>query len=181
MPGLDRLSKSQTEIVGYTIGTDFRICDPNSKQCEGVTGGGTCASAPCREGEEYAPAIGSEPLAIKSAGIMPKKVADKPEMIGLDGIMIIIVDLHGGLVLPIQPINPDSFTNINLASIAAAPPGLSNVALPEFTRFMHVHYIDKGLKEKIKVLVEKNIGDNLQKIEGKPTKKEETANRKKCR
>ena len=183
MPGLDRLSKSQTEIVGYTIGTDFRICRPNSEQCEGVTkGGGTCASAPCREGEEYAPAIGSEPLAITSAEI----VVDKPEMIGLDGIMIIIVDLHGGLHLPIQPINPDSFTNINLASIAAAPPGLSNMALPEFTRFMHVHYIDTGLKERIKGLVEKNITDNLQKIEGiatvpdsKSTKKEEIANRKK--
>ena len=180
MPGLDSLLNSQNEIGGYTLGTDFRICDPNSEQCEGVTtGGGTCASAPCREEERDAPAIGSEPPAIKSAGIMPKKVADKPEMIGLEGIMIIVVDLHGGLVLPIQPINPDSFTNINLASIAAAPPGLSNVALPEFTRFLHVHHIDKGLKEKIKVLVEKNIGDNLQKIEGKPTKKEETANRKK--
>lgn len=102
--------------------------------------------------------------------------------ISLDGIMIIIVDLHGGLDLPIQPINPDSFTTTNIASISAAPPGLSNVALPGFTREMHEHYINTGIKKKIEGMVK----DNLQKIEdiapvpdGKLNKKVEIANRKK--
>jgi hypothetical protein len=182
MSELDRLLESQNgEIGGYTIGKDFRIRDPNLAQCKRLTRGGGIFSrirklligpdkksldishrcTPPRDEELDAPAIKSKPTDITSVE-MPIKVADKPEMIGLDGIMIIIVDLHGGLDLPLQPINPDSFTTTNLASIAAAPPGLSNIVLPGFTREMHQDYIDIGLKKRI----EQNLQNNLQIIEG---------------
>ena len=127
MSSLDRLLNSRNdEIGGYTIGKDFRIRDPNLAQCKPLTRGGgifsrihklligpdkksveiTSLCTPPRDEEPDAPAIERTPAAIE-------KVADKPKMIDLAGIMIIIVDLHGGLDLPLQPINPDSFTTTN--------------------------------------------------------------------
>jgi len=147
-----KLKPPKDEIEGYTIGNHFTICNFNLET-----------------------SINEEGL----QGVSSKRLAKN---ISLDGIMIIIVDLHGGLDLPIEPINPDSFTTTNIASISAAPPGLSNVALPGFTREMHEHYINTGIKERIEGLVK----DNLQKIEdiapvpdGKLNKKVEIANRKK--
>jgi hypothetical protein len=181
MSGLDRLLNPRNdEIGGYTIGTDslndeiggytikgnFEICGrTNLAQCKHLT-----ISGGARKDIE--------------------KVADKPEMIGLEGIMIIIVDLHGGLDLPLQPINPDSFTTTNLASIAAAPPGLSNIVLPGVTRELHQIYMEKGLKKKIEERVQQNLQDNLQIIEDRAiediaaanqpplTKKQQTALKK---
>lgn len=139
-------------------------------------GGGNCiSSGTC--GEEY-----NSVMTIDSSGRRTNVVdnpsnesmpsigrtttwVDKPEMISLDGIMIIIVDLHGGLDLPVQPINPDSIAITNFASIAAAPPGLTNIALPEFTRQMHELFIRTDLKKGIEDIVQQNFQDNLQKIE----------------
>ena len=95
----------------------------------------------------------------------PKTVADKPEMISLDGIMIIIIDLHGGLEMPARPMTADSVAITNLASIAAAPPGLANTSLPGYTRQVHETYIARDLTKSMGDLIQQNFQDNLQKIE----------------
>jgi len=171
------LSSQNENISGYTFRNHFTICNSNLetnlneaemsggslyRTTNRVTkkrrfrrntrGGGNCMSNGTCE-DKY------------NSNETPKTVADKPEMISLDGIMIIIIDLHGGLKMPAQPMTADSVAITNLASIAAAPPGLANVSLPGYTRQVHETYIARDLRNSMEDLIQQNFQDNLQKIE----------------
>jgi len=175
------LSSQSDEIEGYTLGNHFTICNSNAETNlneifaggssyitkkrntkkrlrrkrgfhRNTGGGGNCMSNGTCD-DKY---NSKEP---------PKTVLDKPEMISLDGIMIIIVDLHGGLKMPAQPMTAESVAITNLASIAAAPPGLANVSLPGYTRQVHETYIARDLRKSMEDLIQQKFQDNLQKIE----------------
>lgn len=176
------LSSRNENISGYTFGNHFTICNSSNLETnmsreelsggsryssrkrvaqkrltkdrfiQNTTGGGNCMSSGTCD-EKYT-SIGN-----------PTPVADKPEMISLDDIMIIIIDLHGGLELPLRPMTADSVAITNLASIAAAPPGLANVGLADYTRRVQETYIARDLTKSMEDLIQQNFQDNLQKIE----------------
>jgi len=94
-----------------------------------------------------------------------EEVVDNTEMISLDGIMVIIVNLHGKIILRNPPINTKLIRIKNIASIAAAPAGMCNIILPKVTVEWEEKYIRNNLKDGIKNMVEKKLTSNLQKIE----------------
>lgn len=173
------LSSRNKNILGYTFNDRkprFTICNPNletnlsREELSGgsryssrkriakrgsrrnTRGGGNCISSGTCD-EKY------------NSNGTPNTVADKPEMISLDDIMIIIIDLHGGLKIPARPMTAESVAITNLASIAAAPPGLANVSLPGYTRQVNETYIARDLTKSMEDLIQQKFQDNLQKIE----------------
>ena len=94
-----------------------------------------------------------------------EEVVDNTEMISLDGIMVIIVDLHGEIILRNPPINTKLIGIKNIASIAAAPAGMCNIISPKDTAEFQERFVRENLKVGIKKMVEKKLTSNLQKIE----------------
>jgi hypothetical protein len=89
-----------------------------------------------------------------------------PTMISLDGIMIIILLLHGQIATTEAPINTSTLNVSNLASISTAPAGMVNIGT-NYEIAIHSKFLTKDLKKQIEDLVEQNIKGNLQKIEDK--------------
>lgn len=89
-----------------------------------------------------------------------------PTMISLDGIMIIILLLHGQIAMNEAPINTSTLNVSNLASISTAPAGMVNIGT-NYEISIHSNFLRTDLKKQIEDLVQKNIEDNLQKIENK--------------
>ena len=176
------LSSQNENIEGYTLGNHFTICNSSNLETnsnENFTGGSLYTTKKRITKKRMRRKRGFRRNTRGGGNCMsngtcddkynsketPKTVLDKPEMISLDGIMIIIVDLHGGLKMPAQPMTADSVAITNLASIAAAPPGLANVSLPGYTRQVHETYIARDLRKSMEDLIQQNFQDNLQKIE----------------
>ena len=176
------LSSQNENIEGYTLGNHFTICNSSNLETnrnENFTGGSSYITKKRITKKRMRRKRGFRRNTRGGGNCMsngtcddkynsketPKTVLDKPEMISLDGIMIIIVDLHGGLKMPAQPMTAESVAITNLASIAAAPPGLANVSLPGYTRQVHETYIARDLRNSMEDLIQQNFQDNLQKIE----------------
>lgn len=89
-----------------------------------------------------------------------------PTMISLDGIMIIILLLHGQIAMNEAPINTSTLNVSNLASISTAPAGMVNIGT-HYEIAIHSKFVKQDLKKQIEDLVQQNIEGNLQKIEDK--------------
>ena len=182
-------------INGSISRNKFTICNPNSKTIKQKNvgdssrysrkqkrkfrqnkGGGNCqSSGTCDQKNESG--FGRTRIRTREPYPKPKpapkpkeedeleEVVDNTEMISLDGIMVIIVDLHGEIILRNPPINTKLIGIKNIASIAAAPAGMCNIISPKDTAEFQERFIRENLKGGIKKMVEKKLTSNLQKIE----------------
>lgn len=114
--------------------------------------------------EEYCKSQSDEELK-ELTTVQPMKGGD-PTMISLDGIMIIILLLHGQIAINEAPINTSTLNVSNLASISTAPAGMVNIGT-DYEIATHSKFLTKDLKKQIEDLVQQNIEGNLQKIENK--------------
>ena len=103
---------------------------------------------------------------LKEQTVVQTMEGGDPTMISLDGIMIIILLLHGQIVMNEAPINTSTLNVSNLASISTAPAGMVNIGT-DYEISIHSKFVKQNLKKQIEDLVQQNIEGNLQKIEDK--------------
>jgi hypothetical protein len=103
---------------------------------------------------------------LKEQTVVQTMEGGDPTMISLDGIMIIILLLHGQIAMNEAPINTSTLNVSNLASISTAPAGMVNIGT-DYEIAIHSKFVKQDLKKQIEDLVQQNIEGNLQKIEDK--------------
>ena len=85
---------------------------------------------------------------LKEQTVVKPMEGGDPTMISLDGIMIIILLLHGQIAMNEAPINTSTLNVSNLASISTAPAGMVNIGT-DYEIAIHSKFLRTDLKKQI--------------------------------